>query len=210
MNKTIRNKNMSDKNVKDRAINSLLILAAERAFQDVTFEMIIGHAELDKLEAREYFDGKSDILNAYGRRIDRQMVENCGVDSSSSHREQLFDLMMERFDIANENRDAVLSILHSFKREPTNGLHSLPHLSRSMARVLECAGIESKGVVGRAKVTAISGVYLYALKSWMRDETADLSKTMAALDKALDRAEMVYNSLPFDKATSFMKGCSER
>ncbi len=190
---------IQDKNVKDKAILSALTLAAERPWASVTFDEIIGHAEVDETLAREYFDDKADVLAAYGRIIDRDMLANCALDSAAPHREQLFDLMMERFDIANENRDAVISVLDSFKREPKNALETLPHLSRSMSRVLEAVGISTSGMIGCARITAITGIYLYALKTWKKDGSADLAKTMAALDNALDKAEMVYNSLPLER-----------
>jgi len=186
-------------NVKDMAIASALSLAAERPWQDISLADIIGHAQIDEGEAREYFDDKADVMAAYGRVIDRQMVENCALDGSAPHREQLFDLIMERFDIANENREAVISVVSSFKAEPKGALETLPHLSRAMARILEAAAIPTNGLMGCARVTAVMGIYLYALKIWMKDDSADLAKTMAALDKALDKAEMVYNSLPLDK-----------
>ena len=187
---------VQDKNVKDKAIESALALASEQPWQDVTFEQIIEHAGVDYTLAQEYFDDKSDILAAYGRLIDRDMVKNCALDAQAPHREQLFDLMMERFDIANENRAAVISVLNSFMSEPKNALETLPQLTRSMSRVLEAVGISTSGFMGCARITVVTGIYLYALKTWKDDESADLAKTMAALDKTLDRAEMLYNSLP--------------
>ena len=194
----VQDNNKQDISLKDRAINAALDSAAEQPWQNVRFEDILERAKIDPNEAFEYFDDKADILAAYGRLIDKQMLENIGNIEGLNHREQIFDLLMERFDIVNNNRDAVISVLNSFKAEPKNALETLPHLSRSMSRVLEAAGIDTKGIIGCARITAITGVYLYALKTWMSDESPDLAKTMATLDKTLEKAEMIYNSLPFE------------
>ena len=185
--------------LKDRAINAALASAAEQPWQHVKFEDILQRANIDANDAFEYFDDKADILAAYGRLIDKQMIENIGNLEGLNHREAIFDLLMERFDIINNDRDAIISVLNSFKAEPKNALETLPHLSRSMSRVLDAAGIDTKGMIGCARITAVTGIYLYALKTWMSDDSADLAKTMATLDKTLEKAEMLYNSMPFEK-----------
>ena len=42
---------------------------------------------------------------------------------------------------------------------------------------------------------AFTAVWLATLRAWTRDDTADLGATMAALDRALDRAEQVARAL---------------
>ena len=184
-------------NVKDKAIAAALSLAAQQSWNNISFDDILNEAGLSKEQGQEYFDDKSDILAAYGRKIDVRMLEGISPNAvDMSHREQIFDIFMERFDIVNEDRASILSILNSFKGDPKEALLSLPHLGRSMTRVLEAANIPTTGITGCLRVTGVTGVYLYALKAWKDDDSPDMAKTMAALDKALDRAEMIYNSLP--------------
>lgn len=190
-------KRIQDKSVKDSAIDAALALASSQSWDNITFEDIIAKAELDINEVREYFDDKADIMAAYGRKIDRAMMESIPVSTADmSHREQIFDIVMERFDIINEERAAILSILNSFKGDPKQAVLSLPHLGRSMTRILECANIPTTGIAGCIRVTGLTGIYLYVLKTWVEDDSPDMAKTMAALDRALDKAEMIYNSLP--------------
>ncbi len=190
-------KKTQDKTLKDKAIEAALSLAASKNWQDVSFEEIIEKAGIELEEAREYFDDKSDIMAAYGRIIDRKMVANISSSAADmSHREQIFDVLMERFDVVNEDRTAIISILNSFKGDPKQAILSLPHLGRSMTRVLEAVNISTQGIAGCVRVTGLTGVYLYVLKIWIEDDSPDMAKTMAALDKALDKAEMLYNSLP--------------
>lgn len=177
-------------------VESMLVLARERGWELVDFEDIAQTAGVDIDDAREYFDDKGDILAAYGRKIDRQIFDNIAEDESLSCRDKLFDLMMERFDALNEEREAVISILDGFRGDPKEAVLSFPHLGRSMSRTLEASGIETDGIFGAAKVLGLVGIYLYVVRTWKDDDSADMAKTMAALDKALDRSEQVYEFLP--------------
>jgi hypothetical protein len=98
-------------------------------------------------------------------------------------------MLMERFERLNKDRAAVVSILGSFKDDPKQMVISLPHLGRSMTWILEAAGIETLGWRGALRVAGLSVVYLYVLRVWTGDDTPDMPKTMAALDRALARVE---------------------
>ena len=181
--------------LKEQAVAAALDLASRMGWEMVTMTDIADKAHTSLAELSEIFDDKTDILAAYGRRIDKTVLERAGdADPSMPERDRLFDLLMERFDVLNENREAVLSIHKSFASDPKQAVISLPHLGRSMAWMLEAAGIETSGVKGAARVTGLAFVYLNALRHWSRDDSADLSKTMAALDKSLSRAERWANS----------------
>lgn len=183
------------KSVKDSIIDAALKLAAEEGWAEVSFEQIILAAQMERVEVLEYFDDKTDILVSYGRRVDAKLFHEVAFDESMSEREKIFDIIMERFDIINEDRDAILSIMRSIKGDLKEALLTFPHLAKSMTRVLETAGVETQGIRGAAQVTGLVGVYLYVVKTWKEDESADIAATMSALDKALDYAESTANSL---------------
>ena len=48
----------------------------------------------------------------------------------------------------------------------------------------------------------LPSVMAYALRAWMNDDTDDMAKTMAALDKALDRAERLEGLSRFRRRRS--------
>lgn len=139
-------------------------------------------------ELRDMVDDKTDILVLYGRKLDRKVLENCAKpDYAESEKDRLFEVLMERFDILNQDREAVLSILDSLKSDPKALVISFPHIKHSMAWMMEAAGVSSSGWRGLAKLALLTGLYLNVVRQWKNDDSADLSKTMAALDKALDR-----------------------
>jgi len=197
--------NTENVSIKDQMIDSALALAAIGNWGEIDFDDIIADAQIDRKEVLEYFDDKGDILIAYGRLVDKQMIENAALkplgdveiteENQSLIRERLFDLIMERFDVLNENRSAVLSILGGIKFDPKQAIIALPHLTKSIGRILEEAGETLGGIKGCAKITGLTAVYLYTVKSWCDDDTADMAKTMAVLDKSLGFAEEAANTL---------------
>ena len=153
------------------------------------------------LSMPELFDvvvDKFDILALLGRQIDRRVLEVIGEpDPAEDVRDQLFDILMERYEILNDYRPGLVAIMDSFRFDPKQALISCPHLCRSMTWMLEAAGEETSGIRGAIKVAGFTGVYLKTLRGWRDDESPDLAKVMAALDKDLGRAEQVANTLGF-------------
>ena len=66
-----------------------------------------------------------------------------------------------------------------------------PALLHSMAWMLEAAGVPAAGLQGRVRAHLLAGLYLLVLRAFFADDTTDLAKTMAALDRALRRLEGV-------------------
>lgn len=186
------------KPVRERAVAAALDLAARMGWDMITLADIADKAHCTLAELSEVFDDKGDILVAYERMIDKKLLEAFAEpDMSSPERDRLFDILMERFDILNDHRAALQSILKTIMLDPKQAVIGLPHLGRSMAWILEAAGIDSSGVRGALRVAGLTAVYLYALRAWSNDDSADLSKTMAALDRGLNRAEQCVNTLGF-------------
>jgi AcrR family transcriptional regulator len=123
------------------------------------------------------------------------------IDDTVSVKDRLFDLMMRRFDALQKYRDGVLALSKWLLRDPLATVLMGPRLSRSMASTLTAAGVKTSGLWGCAQTEALKVVYASALNAWRHDDSTDMSKTMAALDKALGHAE---------RAASFVKGRNRR
>jgi hypothetical protein len=119
-----------------------------------------------------------------------------GSAAGDTVRERLFDIIMRRFDALARYKAGLQSILRDAPRDPLVALCSAPRFMRSMAWLAESAGVDTAGLLGTLRVKGLAGVYLTALRTWFSDDSADNSKTMAALDRALKRAEAVANGFP--------------
>lgn len=104
-------------------------------------------------------------------------------------RDRLFDLLMRRFDALQQHRAGVLALLDALPAMPGLSLALSAGTGRSMGWMLEAAGASAQGLTGLARLTGLVTIWLYAVRAWRTDESADLAGTMAALDKALDKAE---------------------
>ena len=175
---------------KDRIIDAALVLSAQQGWGMTTVRDIAAEADIDLAEFYDLFEDKNEILVAYGRRLDRKVLSAFEeIHPETPFRDAIFDILMERFDLANADRDALKSILNSFKTDPKQGLIALPHLANSMTRMLEAAGLDAYGLKGAARVTGLTAAVAWVTRVWLEDESRDLSKTMSALDKALTRIE---------------------
>ncbi len=180
-------------------VEKAMELAAEQGWENVSLRDIAERSEIKLSELREHFDDKTDILAQLERMIDKRVLDGLPeeFDEETGMCERLFDILMDRFEALNEHREGIVAVLDSFKYDPKQALIGMPHLCRSMTWMLEAAGDKTDGLKGAIKVAGLSGLYLKVLKTWKDDDSPDLPKTMAALDKALNRAETILNSFDF-------------
>lgn len=183
-----------DGRLRERILDAALRLAAERGWRrtglaDIAAEAGIG---LDRLRAK--FASKPAIVNGLIRRTDERALA-LGAAEGSSARDRLFDMLMRRFDAMATNRAGIAAILRDLCRDPATALCHAPRLMVSMAWMLEAAGLSSSGSLGLLRTKGLAAVYLWALRAWLADDSRDLAKTMAALDRGLRQAEALAGLL---------------
>src|SRR5579883_1152010 len=131
-----------------RVIEAALELAAERGWRHVSLAEIAGAAKLPLAELYALYPSKAAILAAFVRRIDGEVLGE-GEAEGDSPRDRLFDVVMRRFEALKPHRAGVEAILHDAGRDPLALLCGGPRLLRSMAWMLEAAGLPSHGLGGR-------------------------------------------------------------
>lgn len=184
-----------EKPVRDRLLDAALYLASLQGWEHCAVRDIAREAGLSLSDFYDHYDDRTDVLVAYGRRLDKQVLANFTEDDFETPvRDRLFDILMERFDLANQDRAAVVSILKSFRLDPKQMVISLPHLGASMTKMLEAAGLDTTGLRGAARVAGLTAAYVWILRTWVEDESPDLSRTMAQVDKCLNHLERAANT----------------
>lgn len=176
--------------VLDAIIDAALALAAERGWRGLSLAEIAERAGIGLAALVEQAGSKAAILDAYGRRIDRRMLEGGAADDEAV-RDRLFDVLMRRFEAMAPDRKALAVILRETGDDPWALACGARRFLGSLALTLECAGLSATGLAGLARLQGLGVVAAYAFKAFLDDQTEDLSPTMAALDKALRRAEDV-------------------
>ncbi len=181
----------------DRMVDAALALAAERPWHEVSLREIAEASGLPLAEAYRCGASKQAILGAFLRRIDAAVLAEGALDpDDGSARDRVFDVLMRRFDALQPHRKALASILMAQSRDPAGALANLAALQRSMTWMLEAAGLEAEGLRGMVRTRGLTLLYLATLRTWLRDDSLDLAKTMAALDGYLRRLESVLRRLP--------------
>lgn len=169
-------------------IDTALALAAERGWQDLSLADIASAAKLPLSKLYPVFPSKAAILEGLSRQADAAVVAEETEDEGGA-RDRLFDVVMRRFDALQPYREGLGNVVLDLSRDPLAAACGLASLERSMALMLEAAGLSSTGIRGLIRVKGLTAIYLAALRVWLRDDSADLSKTMAALDGYLRRVE---------------------
>ena len=169
---------------------ALLRMVAAGGWRDLSYADIAKDAGLGLAAAYEAYPSKAAILIGIGRDIDARLFASLDDDPlDGSPKDRLFDLLMRRFDALNQHREAFAALAKDLPRTPGEGLALLCQLRSSLARMLEAAGISASGLRGALRIEGLGAIYAAALRVWFKDDSSDLSKTMAELDKRLSQAE---------------------
>jgi hypothetical protein len=174
-------------------IRAALALAAERGWHHVSVAAAAQAAELPLSRARERFPSHHMILLRFGRLADQAALAEATLEGSA--RDRLFGLLMRRIDALQSHRAGMLAVLGGLPARPRTALWLALATRRSMRWMLEASGIRTEGFRGELRVKGLLAVWLWAIRAWRTDQTEHLDVTMAALDKALSRAEQMADFL---------------
>jgi AcrR family transcriptional regulator len=171
-----------------RIVDAALALAARQGWARTSLADIAGEAGLPLLDVYTHFRSKPAIFAAFLARIDRAVLAGES-EPGEKPRDRLFDTLMRRFDALQLHKDAVRAMLRDGPADPLGALCAAPAFLRSIAWMLEASGIGTGGLRGRFRTNLVAAIYLSVMRTWLADDTADLMKTMAALDRRLKAAE---------------------
>lgn len=192
----------------DRVITAMLTLTAERGWRKVSLLDIARAAKLSLAELYQLYRSKGAILAAFVRHVDSAVLAQ-GEAEGDKARDRLFDVLMRRFETLRPHKAAIEAILRDAGANPLGMLGGTPRLLRSMAWMLEAAGLASHGLRGMMRARGLALLYLATMRDWLNDDTADMSRTMAALDKRLNRVETLLGLCPALGRRRERRGASE-
>jgi ubiquinone biosynthesis protein COQ9 len=176
------------KPTQDKLIDALLAVITREGWPAATLAAIAREASCSVADVAS-FGNRFDLLAAFGKRTDVAALKGAEEDGGSqAPRDRLFDILMARFDALAAYKPAVRVLAKASRRDPGLAAFFACRLLRSMAVLASAAGVKTSGLMGAARVKALAGLYLSVVREWFGDDSQDMAKTMAALDKALARA----------------------
>lgn len=173
---------------RDSIVDALMALLATRRLGQIGLAEVAEEAGVSLGTLRENYDGKLAILADFRRRIDRVVLDE-GPAEGETIRDRLFEVLMRRFDALAPYKDAIRNVARSARCDPCLGRVLHRGGQRSMKWMLVAAGGAPNGIVGLIAVEGLLLVETEALRVWLDDDDPGLAKTMAALDRGLDRGE---------------------
>tara|TARA_R110002110_G_scaffold376568_2_gene586775 strand:- start:286900 stop:287526 length:627 start_codon:yes stop_codon:yes gene_type:complete len=173
----------------DGLIDAMLDMVVKDGWSAVTLDAVAARAGITLPDAYALCADRGQLLDAYARRVDVMACSDAQPGSDSAARyDELLDILMRRFEALQVHRDAVRRLVREVPADPKTLLQRLPQSQRSFAFLAAAAGYPGAGIPGVLFAKMLSAVWLATQRDWLRDDTPDLSVTMASLDRNLGRA----------------------
>ena len=169
-------------------VRAALKLAAETPWGELTLAEIADEAGIP-LEQFHGVADKDTIADSVERYFDRAMSEG-SFDEEETPRTRLFDVIMLRFEAMEDYRTGLLSLMKWRQTQPARLLALVAARHASASWALVCAGLDKSETLPKPlRATAIAWCIAQAELAWRKEESADLSRTMAKLDGELRTME---------------------
>jgi ubiquinone biosynthesis protein COQ9 len=177
---------MNDNEFDAALVTAVMAEAGLRGWRGASVVGAAREAGLDIARVRTRFPFKLMVLIRFGMIADQAALT--GVTTTGPAKDRLFDTIMRRFDVLQTHRAGVLAVLDAAAMDPALALFLARLSARSMAWLLEGAGLSAAGLRGTLRAKGLLAVWLWSVRTWREDDSTDLAATMTAVDKALDRA----------------------
>jgi len=182
---------LSNIDLTSKLSKAVLNLLKTKSWSEISVKSICKKSSINRIEAYSIFKEKKDILLIINNFFDQQMLSNMDMIEKTNKRDQIFEILMIRFDILNQYRISIIKLYKYIIKKPDLILFLFPSLIKSMNIILETSKISSDGVFGNLKADILLLVYLATLLVWLKDENKDLEKTMVALDSNLSKIDYI-------------------
>ena len=139
--------------------------------------------------------------------IDEQVIKEVDLNeyNQNSVKDNIFELIMIRFEMLSPYKKSLDILLKQLKYEPKTLKKLTKKIFNSLDLFLEISNAKNNYVFDFLKLNIMFIIYGYTFKIWLEDDSKDMGKTMAEVDKWLSEAEgYAKNLVPFCK-TSLQK-----
>lgn len=175
---------------RDAILEAFLALLGEKHFDSISLIEVANRAGVSLADLRASFGSTFDMVSAFIRDTDRKVLSaEAGDMDDQPPRDRLFDVLMRRLDALAPHKAAVRSLGESARRSPMFALGLNKLAVRSQQWMLAAAKIDVAGLRGAVRAQGLAVLFARVLTVWLRDEDPGLARTMAALDRELDKGE---------------------
>ena len=169
-----------------KIVETTLKILDKKAWNHITLKEVQIKSKVKKFNL--LIKNKKNLLIYINNYFDYKVLSKVSSIETSNYKDMIFEVIMMRFDVLQENRKGVKSIFDSFKQKHKLLLFFLPLLLDSILIMLKSINLPIKGVLCQLKIKGIFFIYISIFFVWLNDETTALDKTMTALDQHLNQA----------------------
>ncbi len=180
---------MDNSDTRARIVDAVRLMLEEGGLRALHLPEIARRTDLDRAALHAIAPSPQAALRLALKHIDDQVLAEGRADEADSARDRLFEIMMRRYDALVPWRGALKRMMRSLPPDPFSAIDLALAVERSMAAMLEAAGISAGGLAGALRVRGLCLVHADVLRSFINDETVDLAATMKALDTRLKQVE---------------------
>lgn len=149
--------------------------------------------EIDQATFEAFYPDQVTLLDAVFRYIDLELLDVIRDEFESfgefDEKERLFEVLMRRFELSQPFKRALAKIHHEITINPRFALERRRAGLSSVQLMLNLARVQltDQAQISQVQLHLLSLVYLKLVGVWLRDESLELSHTMAAIDRFVDR-----------------------
>lgn len=170
--------------IRPKAAETALALAAARGWDHVTLQDIAADSGLSEKALQAVFNDIWDILSYALQDIADKTRAEVEAYLADDWRGNTLEILMTRFDLAQDHRAAFQRLPRDLAKHPRTVRRLARRFYNTMREILLLAGFPAEDI-NPATVSGFGLLYISIVDVWAKDETPDMSRTMAAIDKRL-------------------------
>ncbi|MGG5822579.1 TetR family transcriptional regulator [Falsiroseomonas sp. HW251] len=175
-------------------VEALFRIIAEHGWRGVTPGRLAAESGIASSELVRRFPSRLGLLRVFADTVMDQVAQGTLPGQGGTPRDRLFDVLMRGLDALAPYRPGMKRFMRELWTDGVLFGAMAPLFQASMERMLDLAEIDSGGIRGRLRAAGLTVVWLRAVNVWSGDDSEELGPTMAALDRALERAEQAARS----------------
>ena len=147
-----------------------------------------------------FFKDETELIENFSEMIDEQVIKEVDLNefNQNSVKDNIFELIMVRFEKLDPYKKSLDILLKELRYKPKILNKLTKKIFNSLDLFLEISNAKSNYVFDFLKLNIMFIIYGYTFKIWLEDDSEDMSKTMAEVDKWLSEAEGYANKVsPF-------------
>ncbi len=179
---------MASEKTKQKILEEFLTLLAERPFDEVSLVETAERADVKLSVLRECYGSKLELVAAFEAMIDKTVLDGRDKEMADEpSRERLFDVLMSRLEALAPYKAAVGNLATALRKDPALAVAFNAIALRSQRWMLVAANIEAHPMKARLITQGLVVAFGRVVRVWLEEEDSSQPRTMAALDRALDK-----------------------